>query len=468
MTISGIFSIRLPFWHPDGDGGGGGFESSEFAQDMAVLEGDVDEIGEKEEPDTDDSGEEDVEHPGRKREKKAPSKSEESDQAEPEEDEEEEDDEEEPEEDDDEEDDEEKDEEEKEGDKEKKVPVQGRPTVKDIKDRFPDFFKVLPGMRAVYFEHENYQKIFSTPEVAQEASRKAGEFDFLEDTLVNSSDPEPLFETLAQNNPRAFKSMIMKIPDALEKVDRNTFLEFTEPILERFVASMANHAKKTGDNNLLKVARHAANFAFANGGEIPNPTERRNGGNIHPAEAQLQKEREEHATREHNRAASTINDRVKASIRELALEGVPRETSDFIKRGLIRDLTTEIDATLGKDRAFAQHMAGLWRKARTAQYSSESTEGIYNAWTSRAKPLLRDIARRLRSEALGKSVKPRVNGDTESREENPNPRKKHFRSSQKVSGKSGHREVLDPHKIDYRRTTDMDILEGRVKLKGQR
>ena len=432
-----MFIKLLLFFEKPGDTGGG---ESELSRDLADLD--------------DDKGDEEKDgDPDEKDEKK-----EEKEEGEDEEDEGEGEEEEELEEEGEKKEEEEEEEEEEEG-KKKKVAkeverdVNGRPTVKAIKAKYPDLFKDFPELKHAFFTLPRYQELFADPDQAQEAYEKAGEFDKMESSIVDKGDPSLLIKTLAENNPRALKKMIASFPDSVRTNFEDGYIALTTPIIEELLYHAFQHGTKTNNKNLSLAARHLSNFVFANGGEILDVSQRKK-SEPSEAEKQLEVERAQNSRDKFENAVKAIMPPVESALDGFLnnkLEGL----TPFERKAVVRETRAEVDDKLKKDSAFQSTLTRLWDRAKLENYSDASKERIKTAWLSRAKQAALPIRSRLRQEAL----------DARSGEGNKSERTEGRKRTFPTGGQNrfgGREKVLDPRKIDWHKTSDMDIINGKV------
>jgi hypothetical protein len=351
--------------------------------------------------------------------------------------------------------------------KDKEAPVEGGTapvSYKLIKAKYPNFFKDFPQFRAAVFEYPKYTELFADVDSARAAVDKAVEYDHLEATLVDKGDPKLLLSTLSENNPKALKKIAQTFGDTLREIDQSTYVELTTPIIEELIYHAANHGNKIGNKNLVLAARHIANFVFANGGEIPDISKRKNGDSKpSEAEVQLQEERRTHAEEKWH---SALEDVVKLigpdmnAILNNKLDGL----SPFERRQIVKESRVEIDRILQQDKGFQQTLRNLWKKAAEQNYSPESKSRIKRAWLDRAKLVAPSVRNRLKQEALS-SKTPKRGASGEEKGEKPkisfkvSGEKKTFpeRGGKAPGGRSSR--VIDPKKIDWKKTTDRDILD---------
>lgn len=346
--------------------------------------------------------------------------------------------------------DEDKDKDKEDDDKEEPKDLGTMPRYSDINKKFPGIFKEYPQLRSALFLAPKYQEIFPDPEAAQEAANKSQEYDEMEAEIVGKGDAGYLLNVLAENNPKALKSVVESFGEALRKAAPEQYTTLTTPIIEELLAVASAHAQKTNNKNLHLAARHLANFVFANGGDIPDPKRRVKEGPSE-AEKQLESERASYAKRELSRALEDIGKEASPELNRIIndkLDGL----SEFEKRALVREVREEVDRRLNADKAFQNVMAGLWKRAAESGYSDASKSRIKRAWLDRARAIAPSVRNRLREEALGAkdpSREKRKEGDQ---------KKRTFPSSGALSAGRSSSRVLDPKKIDWNKTSDEDIL----------
>lgn len=467
-----LFPSSLLLYPDDGVGGGGLGDVSDFGQDLEDLGGIVVDNEELDDEGVDDENEEEGEE---KKPKKSKDKEDESgdddDEGEEEDDDQEDDDEEESKDEKpkDKKKDGEEDEEEEEG-KEKPARIDGRPTARQLKEVLgKDVFKKVPYLREAVFQYPRYQEILPTPEDAQDAVTKSGFYDEIDES-IRRGEPEVFLKAIKEGNPEAFKVYAGKITQTLRTIDEDTYFNsVAKPVVSELLFHAAAYAKKLGDVNLERAAKHVANYIFQNGGEIPDiskPAEK------HPAEVELERVREETAKREYKGASSDVNVRIDRSLKGFITEGLSSRLSPIEREFIVERTLDKMVEKLSADQTHGLRMRQLWRKARTSGYDERSKVAIVTAHVARAKTLAREIRDGLVKEALkGRGGRPNQTGQKE-QENLSRPRKRTFDSVGRGGGSGRRQTVLDSSKIDYKRTTDMDILmdDGgdKVKLKGQR
>lgn len=435
-----------PYWLPyfvytdtpgSGSGGGGDDDAGELSQDLADL-GDPDDDAEGK--DDDDAGSDDDDSSGGKDDDADDGSDDDAEEEEEQEDEEEE-----------EEDDKEKEKDDKEDDdKEVERDANGRPTVKAIKTVYPELFKRFPDLKRAYFVLPEFEKVFADPAEAQFASAKAQEFDAMEADLVGKGDPTSFVKTLLENNPKALKKLLSNFPDVVREEAPDEYIALTRPIIEELLFFASESGKKTNNKNLVLAAKHVANWIFNNGGEIPTPT-RRSKAEPTEAEKELATERAKNRTEKLNGAAKRAMDEAEPVINGIIdskLKGLTK-----FERSAIRDKVWEtVHRTLNTDKSFSASMGRLWAQAEKSNFDDASVKRVKEAWLARARNVAITTRNRLRQEALGER-------SGESGKDDKGGKKRTFPNSGGQARRQG-KGVVDPKKINWSKTSDMDILNS--------
>lgn len=121
-----------------------------------------------------------------------------------------------------------------------------------------------------------------------------------------------------------------------------------------------------------------------------------------------------------------------------------------MKTQLIQAIISRVDSSLASDQNHIQQMQLLWDKARKTR-SGDVQRRIYQVYVDRAKEIIPIMKAKVKAEALGKGKK---------KTEETKPK----RLTGGGSPKSG-KQKIDPSKIDWSRTSDMDVLNNKIKYK---
>jgi len=356
---------------------------------------------------------------------------------------------------------EEKDEEEEEEKKLAAKPPYDRPTMQELREAFPDLFKKFPSMRDVFYREQEFTQIFPTIEDAKEASVNAQAYNNLSDKVL-SGDSEDLLNAVKNTDEAAFKKLATSILPTIYKLSPDLHWQATVPLLQNLVRGFYVEGKRKGNDNIANAAEYLSDFIFndisiARGEKSLIPERKEESEEA----KKLAKDRSDFETQRYNTFFGDVRvgiDRdVKNMINERGKVDPDKVFSEFIRDTIINKVQAEVDKQLAADKAHMKYMSSLWEKAKREGYSEEWKSRISSAYLARAKSLIPSIRAKLISEAMGTSSKLSERAK-EIAEKN---------GSRKESGtggrpKSEHNGPVDARRVDWSRTSDMDLLNGNV------
>lgn len=357
-------------------------------------------------------------------------------------------------------DDEDDDEEGEDDEEDDKEVFKGRPRLSDLKKAFPDIYKKFPELRDVITREYKLSQVFGTVEEAEEAGAKVENFNTIEAALL-AGDSTPILDQLAENDPEALAKVVENFLPAVIKKSQDLYLVAAVPIIEQLLHNAYTNGKQTNNKNLMLSAQHIAQFMF-NKPDIPDPARR---GQRGPSEAEqrLEAERATWKKTRFNEASQEVSGAIDAELEAEILKGLDpdKKLSKRQRASLIKEIKDEIDATLGKDEAHKRQMAAMWKKAASADYPRDQRGQIKNAFLARAKALVPSVRTRLRAEWFGDEQE-EVSGDkNKDRQQGDKKKKKRQLPDSGQAGGGGPKRPPTPGQVNYDKTSDMDLIEGR-------
>ena len=343
--------------------------------------------------------------------------------------------------------------------------VVGRPSIKQIKKEFPDVFKKFPVLKNSLFRDAEFSKSFTSPEEAAEASVKAENYDQLEASLVAGS-PELLMQELHE-------TIRARLRRWLRIGSHSSALLTKKPILQRRNRSLKNSSFSPSDTQkksviktsqcrlvisqtlcLRMVGRYRTLRGRARKLPIQLRFSYRESGSSGPETRFKEADQE-------------IYGRVTRTLDQVIRQGIDPtgNMTERMKASIVTDVINEMNGQLVKDPVHGRRMNALWKRAHQDSYSRQSKESIVNTYLSGVKPLLHSIRNRIRAEYLGQGKKRELQDERLSKI--PQKKRPFEGSSKRVDVRRERATVLDPKKINYARTSDADILSGKVTLKGR-
>jgi hypothetical protein len=344
-----------------------------------------------------------------------------------------------------------------EGDAEKKPradpAIEGRPTYQELKKADPEIFKKVPGLKDIFFREQKFSETFASVEEAVTAAKKADDFDIIEASLMQG-DPSLVLRELAANSPESVPQLVDNFLPTLQRMSKDLYVRATMPVLQDLIRMTYNDGKRLNDKNLMYAAGHIAKHVF---GEARIPEPRIQSTGPHPAEVQLREERSRHFNERYGSFNQELASESYTRLERIADRGITdpeNKLNGFTRKAITKEALAELDEKLGEDQQLANTLRQLWRRATVGGFTKEHKEAILNAHLSRAKQLLPGIRNRMVAEALGQKVAGKNN----------HKQKRDIPSGGRgaAGGVRGNAARLDPKKIDWGKTSDEDLLAGKI------
>lgn len=348
--------------------------------------------------------------------------------------------------------------------------------LKKIKEKYPEFAKTneFRELRNAYHREGQLSEIFPTIEDAREAAQDKETFDKLNNDLVNRGDSSSLISAIKEANPQNFKKIAVEFLDEIAKVDKDTYTEAITPVVRRLAkqiyATGQRHLKRDPESYegkaLVATARNIMQYAFDDADEIEKDEPVRQ---TQPSEKEKELQNRENAIKQEkfNNAYRIAFTTAMHNLDKQILNGLDPDNrfNDFTRDTLLEKIRYDVTTQIDKDTIHGKRMHSLWKRAEATGYSRESLSSIVSAYLERARPIIPVVRNRFRSIAIkGRQA---ANDDGEDmREKGPKIVSRGVAGKRAPSDGKVNLKVADPKKIDYSKTTDQDIFEGRVKLKG--
>jgi hypothetical protein len=346
----------------------------------------------------------------------------------------------------------------KEVDEDKPFPFE-RPLIKDIKTKYPELFKDFPTVRDSLFQETEYRKIFPSLDDAKEAVEDNIAFNGLRDSVL-SGDPKPLINAIDETDTKGLTKFAHSFLPALRDKSAKMYGEVITPLFENFVRQLGN----SRDENDRNAALVAARFLFGSDGDAIVEGKKTLARVIEESEDEkkLNAERNKIADDQYKSFHGQVVGELDSGITKIISRGLDPDgtMTDAAKRMLIKEIKEEVGRVLQSDANHIKIMDSHWLRSKRKGFNAASKDTIVSAYLSRAKSVVGPIRDKARNEFLG--VRKKTSEKTSEK----------IVTGQKpiVSGKSGNdrqvTKVTSPRKIDWRKTSDDDILNDRITERG--
>jgi hypothetical protein len=347
-------------------------------------------------------------------------------------------------------------------DKAKKPPVEGevqdKGIAKEIKAKYPDFFKNFPAVRGAIFRDLQFRELIPTPEDARELVETAQVYQEYEQKIM-TGDPTILLKGLAEseNGEELLEKFVMNFMPTVEKFSPELRGKMIFPYVRRIFNNALSDAKASGNKNLENSIGHIARYLW-NSTTIPEERAPQRPED-NPEAVKLREENQ----KLHQRQADSFIGRVTTTgVGELrkSVEQTFRNDKRFSPievRTLVDDIVKQTRTALDRDPRHNRAMSAHWNRARSLGLADTMVPRIVNAFLGGAKNVMPTIRAKVVQSAL------KQKGITQ-------PAVGQIPGTPRGGSPSRGGKVVGSGKIDYSKTSDADILSddpSKIKLKGK-
>lgn len=321
---------------------------------------------------------------------------------------------------------------------------------------YPDIFKKFPQIKNTFAREERFTEIFPTVEDAETAANYQEAFNNFESHIA-SGNPEHLLDSVKKMNRSTFEKFTGNFLDTLYRVDREQYNEVLKPVARRLIKYVYGEGLRSGNENLQHAAGHISQLLFSNPNVEQLPDDRKKPQGKTPEEEEFERKKAAYDERMYNTSVSEVGSYVDKKL-DAFLSNIDTggKLNDYAKKKLIVDIKEEVGAALGKETPLMKTLGNLWKRAGQFGYTPEIKKRIADLYTSRAKQVAPAIAKRLYREATGSGSKPTK------KTTNLSPGGGKPSANGNKGGKNFGGKVPDVKTIDFSKTSDRDILAGKI------
>ena len=339
-----------------------------------------------------------------------------------------------------------------------------RPSITDIKSKYPKFFKDFPDMQHMLFREKEFASLFPSVEDAREAASNSEAFVTLQDKVMQG-DAKGFLEAVNEADSKALGKFAGNILDGLREINPNVHWQTIVPTLEQVCRALYNEGQSNNNDNQKYAAQYLSKFLFNDDkvatGEKTFAKPKEKPDELKQIDAERTKLAAEKYTSFRADVQSGALDQLSGMIgtkEQIDPEGV---ISKWAYEKILEDTIREVNNQMVSDKEHMRYMDSLWARGGRDGYSRDLKTRITSAYLARAKALIPRIRNRLISEAMGTSsrnaqrVQSRVSQVSSRREPGQNGSVPRYSGRGPISAKS----------VDWKQTSDEDFLNDRVTFK---
>lgn len=272
-------------------------------------------------------------------------------------------------------------------------------TFSKLKQEYPDIFKKFPGLRNKLGREYAYSELFPTVDDARNSAKKAEIFDTYE-AEIQKGNPEAFVGALP--NMAAAEKFAAQILPTLHKAHPKLFDAAVDPVVRMILNKMDKDASSSGDKNLGLAAKYVSRYLYGKA-EIPSiPTTRSNEPD--PEKEELKAQLAQTQQEKYQEFEFSVTGTIQRTLgKEAGLLLDPKDTlSPKMKEVLTKQIIEEVDEELKNNPQHMARMRAFAEKAKRSGLGSEHKTRILSAYLATARPVLKTISQRIKTEAFGK------------------------------------------------------------------
>lgn len=308
----------------------------------------------------------------------------------------------------------------------------------ELKKVYPDIFKKFPALDHIIQREHAFAEVFPTIGDAKEAKEIVQNFKELESEVMSGSI-EGFLKSVKGTSEQAFNKMTSGLLESLNKVDPQATLYLTTQVSKAVISQLNNLAKAKLSRNKddksaqqLEIATELIHEAIFNSREITPFNGSRQETKLTPEQEKFEREKKEFEDNKYKAAFTEVSESMDKLLRSSITNKIDEKNllPSYVKGKLVDDVLNELQRQVGQDSRFRNVLTKHWENAKKNGYKSSDIENIKTAIKRYVAPVLPQIMKRLRAEAMkGLSTRKKaedIEEDDEPRTERANgqPRKK--------------------------------------------
>lgn len=285
-----------------------------------------------------------------------------------------------------------------------------RADYKALKTEFPDLFKKHPEFKEAIFREQAFTEIFPTVESAQQAADAQITLEEITSSVLRG-DAGHFIEQLKTEDAKGMEKFSRNFLPALQKTDKNLFLEIISPITSQMIKNVYEAGKKETDektkNNIMSAAKIVRRMLF--GGDYEDIDKDFVG--LVDADKDKKDEKED---KEVQQRLNIQYQKVQAEVRDacygLLQNEIDKGLADLkekpgLKKMLTKQIKDEVLSEMDKDSNYLRRMTNLWDREQRNGFSGTLKSSFTTTFMGKAKTLIPKLRTQMRKEVLGKQDK---------------------------------------------------------------
>jgi len=319
-----------------------------------------------------------------------------------------------------------------------------------IKKVSPELFKKVPELKQIIFREQEYTNVFPTVKEAKEALDTLQTFQEFNEDIGNGNSAKLIgaLETVGKD---ALNSFLANFLPTVQKHSKDLYLQVVYPEIKKALKA----AIKSGDERLEVSAKNLHWFIFGDhdiDGKVGLEPKEKDG-----RESELEERERKFEEKQFTSFAKDVAVTGKSRVERVISRAFEESgLSSLMQKKLVEEIFTRVDEIISKDVRFQGNNNNLWKQAKNNGFTSNWKDSIINAYLSRAKLLIPKVRQQVLAEA-------KLDAKIKSESEEGREKKRIPTTSTSQRNFTGGK--IDKSKVDWDKTSERDIWDGKVTYK---
>lgn len=331
--------------------------------------------------------------------------------------------------------------EEKPEEEEEEVPEDSKALVDKLRTIDPQVFKKIPYLRNIIYTQKEYSKLFADPNEARQVYEDHQAFSELSSDILNGKATS-LLNAVGERN-GALDRFAKNFLPALHAKNPDIFMKVGIPLVNGFLRGSLKEAERTGNKNLALAVKFLSRELNGNT-EVPEEKVTADPEKEELKTKLAQKEQADNITYQ-----SEVGHKCQYELNELIERSIRPDIKGMQREAIVERVTRATHQLLEQDENHIRIMNSLWKRARISGRDPQFKGRLFQTYINKAKEIVPTISTKVLAEFFPKNIKSKT--------------KAQFPASG-GGGKSSEQKLTSKN-VDYRKSSDRDILEGRAVIK---
>jgi hypothetical protein len=284
-----------------------------------------------------------------------------------------------------------------------------RVNYREIKEKYPSFFKDFPDLKHAFFRESQFTEIFPTVEDAKRAAESELAYEELR-TAVIDGDAEKFISELSSEGKEGLEAFAKNFFPSLQKENKDLYFETVGPVVQGFVKRVYGHGAREKDANIQNAAKIVHKLLF--GGDYSDiekdvPEVLSKGSREDREPSKVDKDKEQYFAKKYQDLYQEVTTQCYTVLDQEISKGLEdlKKTKPGLHKIIAKDIRERVLSEMEKDKTYMGRMQGLWQREKRTGFNGQLKSSFNTTFLAKAKALVPKYRSEVRREVLGKELK---------------------------------------------------------------